>query len=249
MKIHLAVLLAVALIFAQNQSDSIQFGTDKPPVQPSAQMEAFQGIYTEIAQAVIPSVVTVIPTIRVRRPEGVQEVQGLGSGFIISKEGYILTNNHVIAEAENIEIRLTDGRVFPATVAGADSMSDVAVLKLQGKVPSDLNVVYIGNSDSIQVGDWVAAIGNPFSLTSSVTSGIISALGSEVGDLTLYQNFIQTDAAVNPGNSGGPLTDMRGAVIGVNTLIFSQTGGFMGIGFANPWIHWRFNSGYYSSCS
>ena len=160
--------------------------------------------------------------------------QGLGSGVIVSREGYILTNYHVIAGASEIEVRLVNNRNFRAVVCGFDSLSDVAVIKIAGKVPADLPVAYLGDSDSLKPGDWVAAVGNPFSLTSTVTAGIVSALGRQVGDLTMYQNFIQTDAAINPGNSGGALVNVYGELIGINTLIYSQTGGFIGIGFAIP---------------
>lgn len=128
---------------------------------------------------------------------------------------------------------LANGNLFPAEVIGFDSLSDVAVLKLSGKLPQ-LRPVYLGNSDSLEVGDWIAAIGNPFALTSTITSGIVSALGREVVEPLTFQNFIQTDAAINPGNSGGPLVNLNGAVMGMNTLIFSETGGFMGVGFAIP---------------
>ncbi|MDR0305671.1 MAG: Do family serine endopeptidase [Chitinispirillales bacterium] len=160
--------------------------------------------------------------------------QGLGSGVIVSAGGYILTNYHVIAGASEIEVRLANNRNFRAVVCGFDSLSDVAVIKIAGKVPSDLPIAYLGDSDSLKPGDWVAAVGNPFSLTSTVTAGIVSALGRQVGDLTMYQNFIQTDAAINPGNSGGALVNVYGELIGINTLIYSQTGGFIGIGFAIP---------------
>ena len=163
-----------------------------------------------------------------------RRVQALGSGVIVSENGYVLTNFHVINGAQEIEVRLSDGRVFQAKFAGSDSLSDVAVIKISGKVPSDLPVAYLGNSDSLMPGDWVAAIGNPFSLLSSVTQGIVSALNRQVDDLTTYQNFIQTDAAINPGNSGGALVNIYGEVIGINTVIYSKTGGFMGIGFAIP---------------
>ncbi len=242
---------------------SVRFGTPKPPVEWDEQdIAPFRDVYVRIADEVIPSVVSIIPTridtvLFFRNPfyrffgENFPEfffgpengppverrerrVQGLGSGVIVSEEGYVLTNYHVVQGARDIEVRLADDRVFQATIVGTDSLSDVAVIKMQGDIPGDLPVAYLGDSDSLRAGDWVAAIGNPFSLTSTVTAGIVSALGREIGDMSLYQNFIQTDAAINPGNSGGPLVDIRGAVIGVNTLIFSQTGGFMGIGFAIP---------------
>ncbi len=160
--------------------------------------------------------------------------QGLGSGVIVSEEGYILTNYHVIAGASEIEIRMANDRTFKTEVTGIDSLSDVAVLKIVGDIPDDLPVAYLGNSDSLKPGDWVAAVGNPFSLTSTVTAGIVSAMGRQVEDLTTYQNFIQTDAAINPGNSGGALVNVYGELVAINTLIYSQTGGFIGIGFAIP---------------
>ncbi|MFP4163415.1 MAG: Do family serine endopeptidase [Chitinispirillaceae bacterium] len=160
--------------------------------------------------------------------------EGLGSGVIVSEEGYILTNYHVIAGASEIEILMSNDRTFKTEVTGIDSLSDVAVLKIVGDIPDDLPVAYLGDSDSLKPGDWVAAVGNPFSLTSTVTAGIVSAMGRQVGDLTMYQNFIQTDAAINPGNSGGALVNVYGELIGINTLIYSQTGGFIGIGFAIP---------------
>ena len=132
--------------------------------------------------------------------------QGLGSGVIVSKEGYILTNYHVVHGADEIQVKTSDGRTFDATVVGIDSLSDVAVIKLKGDV-KNLTVAYIGDSDKLRVGEWVMAVGNPFSLTSTVTQGIVSATGRKVDNSNLYQNYIQTDAAINPGNSGGALVD------------------------------------------
>ena len=156
---------------------------------------------------------------------------GMGSGVIVSPDGYILTNNHVLEEATAIEIQLSDGRRAPATVIGTDPDTDLAVLKISlGTVPS----VALGDSGSLQVGDPVLAIGNPFGVGQTVTSGIVSALGrSELG-INTFENFIQTDAAINPGNSGGALVDIRGNLVGINTAIYSRTGGYMGIGFATP---------------
>jgi serine protease Do len=160
--------------------------------------------------------------------------QSLGSGVIVSKDGYILTNFHVVAGADEIEIKTSDKRSFQATIVGADSLSDVAVVKIKESV-HDLPVAFIGNSDELRPGDWALAIGNPFSLSSSVTLGIISALGRTAGnDANAYQNFIQTDAAINPGNSGGALVNIKGELIGINTMIYTQSGGYMGIGFAIP---------------
>ncbi|MBD3420264.1 MAG: Do family serine endopeptidase [Chitinivibrionales bacterium] len=157
---------------------------------------------------------------------------GLGSGVIVSKDGYILTNNHVVAGADEIEVRLTDDRSFDAEIVGRDSLSDVAVIKIKEKV-ENLPVAYLGDSEKLRPGDWVVAIGNPFSLTSSVTAGIVSALGRYTSG-SMYQNFIQTDAAINPGNSGGALVNIDGELVGINTMIYTRSGGYMGIGFAIP---------------
>jgi len=160
--------------------------------------------------------------------------QSLGSGVIVSKDGYILTNYHVVKGADEIEIKTSDKRSFQASIVGSDSLTDVAVVKIKEKV-NDLPVAFIGNSDNLRPGDWALAIGNPFSLSSSVTLGIISALGRTASnDANAYQNFIQTDAAINPGNSGGALVNIRGELIGINTMIYTQSGGYMGIGFAIP---------------
>jgi serine protease Do len=155
--------------------------------------------------------------------------QGLGSGFIIDPNGTVLTNNHVVEGAVAIRVRLDDGRAFDAQVVGRDPLTDVAVIKLKGKVEK-LPFVRLGDSDAMRVGDWVVAIGNPFGLTSSVSAGIISASGRHITGGP-YDDFLQTDAAINPGNSGGPLFNLRGEVIGINTAI---VGGGTGIGFAVP---------------
>jgi len=160
--------------------------------------------------------------------------QGLGSGVIVSKDGYILTNYHVVAGADEIEVKTSDNRSFQAEIVGTDSLSDVAVIKIKEKA-KNLPVAYLGDSDKLRPGDWAIAIGNPFSLASSVTMGIISALGRTTGgNANSYQNFIQTDAAINPGNSGGALVNIHGELIGINTMIYTQSGGYMGIGFAIP---------------
>ncbi len=156
---------------------------------------------------------------------------GAGSGFIVSKDGYILTNNHVVADADKIIVKLADGREFKAKVVGTDPSSDVAVLKIKA---DNLPVLPLGDSDKIEVGEWVIAIGNPFGLTQTVTVGVISAKGRSGVGITDYEDFIQTDAAINPGNSGGPLVNLRGEAIGMNTAIFTRSGGYMGIGFAIP---------------
>jgi serine protease Do len=157
--------------------------------------------------------------------------QAAGSGFIISQDGYILTNNHVVEEADKITVRLDDEREFEAEVIGTDPQSDVALIKIEGK---KLPVLPLGNSDKLEVGEWVIAIGSPFELNQTVTVGVVSAKGRNRMGINDYENFIQTDAAINPGNSGGPLLNIHGEAIGINTAIFSRSGGYMGIGFAIP---------------
>ena len=155
-----------------------------------------------------------------------------GTGFIVDKNGYIITNHHVVDRVDRIKVKLTDDpNDYRAHLVGYDGETDLAVIKIDAK--QALTPVTIGNSDSVQVGDWAIAIGSPFGLEASVTAGIVSALGREITDLQL-QRFIQTDAAINPGNSGGPLLNIRGEVIGVNTMIATQSGGYQGIGFALP---------------
>jgi len=156
--------------------------------------------------------------------------QSLGSGFIIRSDGYIVTNNHVVDGASEISVKLSDSRHFPATVVGRDEKTDVALLKIDAQ---NLPVVAFGNSDALQVGESVMAIGNPFGLEGTVTTGIVSAKGRVIGEGP-YDNFIQTDASINPGNSGGPLVNQAGQVVGIDTAIVSQSGGSVGIGFAIP---------------
>lgn len=158
------------------------------------------------------------------------ERKGQGSGFIISPDGLILTNHHVVDGADEIKVHLTDDREFNAKVIGSDAKTDVAVIKIDGK---DLPCVKLGNSKDVKVGEWVAAIGAPFGLENTVTSGIVSAKSRNLPS-DQFVPFIQTDAAVNPGNSGGPLFNMKGEVIGINSQIFSTSGGFMGLSFAVP---------------
>ncbi len=156
---------------------------------------------------------------------------GLGSGVIVSDAGYILTNNHVVESADEIEVILNDSRRAPAKVIGTDPDSDLAVLKID---LDRLPVIVLGNSNALQVGDQVLAIGNPFGVGQTVTSGIVSALGRNQLGINTFENFIQTDAAINPGNSGGALVDTNGNLLGINTAIYSRSGGSMGIGFAIP---------------
>ena len=164
--------------------------------------------------------------------QGDQQAQaGLGSGVIISPDGYILTNNHVVEGADEIEVTLTDSRRARARVIGTDPETDLAILKIElDKLP----VIVLGNSDTLAVGDRVLAIGNPFGVGQTVTSGIVSALGRTQLGINTFENFIQTDAAINPGNSGGALVDVNGNLLGINTAIYSRSGGSMGIGFAIP---------------
>ncbi|MEZ5644460.1 MAG: trypsin-like peptidase domain-containing protein [Burkholderiaceae bacterium] len=160
-----------------------------------------------------------------------QPQAGLGSGVIVSPTGYILTNNHVIEEADEIEVVLNDSRRSAAQVIGTDPETDLAILKID--LP-DLPVITLGNSDRLAIGDPVLAIGNPFGVGQTVTSGIVSALGRTQLGINTFENFIQTDAAINPGNSGGALVDVQGHLMGINTAIYSRSGGSMGIGFAIP---------------
>jgi serine protease Do len=155
----------------------------------------------------------------------------LGTGFIIDKEGFILTNNHVVEQTEELKVRLSDEKEFEAQIVGRDPKTDLALIKI--KTDAVLVPLSLGDSDSVEVGDWVVAIGNPFGLGNTVTAGIVSAKYRQIGGGP-YDNFIQTDASINPGNSGGPLLDLNGEVIGVNSAIFSQSGGNIGIGFAIP---------------
>lgn len=167
-----------------------------------------------------------------RIPEQKRKRQGQGSGFIIDKHGYILTNNHVVGDADKITVILHDGREFEAKLIGADDKTDVAVVKVEG---DDLPVMTMGDSDKLRIGEWAIAVGNPFGLEATVTTGVISATGRQVSITEDgYADFIQTDAAINPGNSGGPLLNIDGEAIGINTFILSQSGGYMGIGFAIP---------------
>ena len=160
-----------------------------------------------------------------------QQQKGLGSGVIVAAEGYLLTNNHVIEGADEIEVQLADGRQARAKLIGTDPETDLAVLKIElDRLPS----ITLGDVKALQVGDAVLAIGNPFDVGQTVTSGIVSALGSSRLGLSTYENFIQTDAAINPGNSGGALVDTNGALVGINTAIYSRSGGSLGIGFAIP---------------
>ena len=160
-----------------------------------------------------------------------QMKQGVGSGFMFDPRGYILTNRHVIKGADEIQVTLEGKKKYKARLIGADSKTDVAVIKIEGR---DFPFAKLGDSETLDVGDWVLAIGNPFGLMQTVTSGIVSAKGRSRMGILEYEDFIQTDAAINPGNSGGPLVNIDGQVVGMNTAILSRSGGYMGIGFAIP---------------
>ena len=166
-----------------------------------------------------------------RVPRELPPRQGVGSGVIVSDDGYILTNNHVVAGADEVTITLASGRDVPAQVVGTDPMSDLAVVQVHEK---NLPAAMLGDSDNLHIGEWVVAAGNPFGLRDTVTAGIVSAKGRSNVRIAEYEDFIQTDAAINPGNSGGPLIDLHGRVVGINTAIASRNGGNDGVGFAIP---------------
>lgn len=166
-------------------------------------------------------------------PETPQRSQGLGSGVIVSDSGYILTNNHVIEAADDIEVATSDGQKFKAKLVGADPESDLAVVKITPG-STKLPVITFAPNESLRIGDNVLAMGNPFGVGQTVTAGIVSALGRSHLGINTFENFIQTDAAINPGNSGGALIDAQGQLVGINTAIYSESGGSMGIGFAIP---------------
>lgn len=164
-------------------------------------------------------------------PEDQMPQQGLGTGVIVDERGYVLTNNHVLGNGDEVRVRLHDGSSFNAEVVGRDPRTDIAVIKIKAK---ELSPAKLGDSDALKIGEWVIAAGNPFGLENSITSGVVSAKGRAFMGGNQYEDFIQTDAAINPGNSGGPLVNLDGEVVGINTAIFSRSGGYMGIGFAIP---------------
>jgi Do/DeqQ family serine protease len=171
------------------------------------------------------------PQFRFQQPRSYKQM-AQGSGFIISKDGYILTNNHVVDGADTITVILTDKQELKAKLIGTDPRTDIALIKINdGK---DLPTVALGDSDALEVGEWVIAIGNPFGLSQTVTVGVVSAKGRDRVGINDYENFIQTDAAINPGNSGGPLLNIHGEVVGINSALYTKSGGYMGIGFAIP---------------
>ncbi len=188
--------------------------------------EEMQELFRRFFGVPMPSVPRQGP--RQNRPQEEAQPRGVGSGFILSADGYIMTNAHVVEGADEVMVTLTDKREFKARIVGADKRTDVAVVKIQA---TGLPAVKVGDVSRLRVGEWVMAIGSPFGLENTVTAGIVSAKQRDTGD---YLPFIQTDVAINPGNSGGPLINMRGEVVGINSQIYSRSGGFMGISFAIP---------------
>jgi len=246
-KALLALVMAVALVGAGYGVSSAVKEAEHPTaaVTKSSDIPMVPANFSDLAEKVRPGVVNiqVVKTVKnagfggpfpFRTPENPHrspEQQGVGSGFVTSTDGYILTNNHVVDDANQIKIKLADGKEYDAKVVGRDPKTDLALLKAEGA--SGLHALQLGDSDSLKVGSWVVAIGSPFGLEQTVTAGIVSAKGRVIGSGP-YDNFIQTDASINPGNSGGPLLNMAGEVVGINTAIFSQSGGNVGIGFAIP---------------
>ncbi len=228
------------------------------PAQTSAIVPGAPGSFSDLVERVRASVVN-ISTVKIVRGRNLHMFQGpmgendpfhdfferffrdqipkeyrqksLGSGFVIDEEGFILTNNHVVEKTDEIKVVLADGSEYEAQVVGKDPKTDLALIKIEAETP--LSPLPLGDSDALKVGDWVVAIGNPFGLESTVTAGIVSAKYRRIG-MDAYANFIQTDASINPGNSGGPLLDTEGRVVGINSAIFSRSGGSIGIGFAVP---------------
>jgi serine protease Do len=237
--------------------DDVKLGAQQAPVKPNSTLQALNDAFHSVSKTMTPSVVFVQveadaendqendqgqffhkffgPDFKFDMPKRGPEI-GTGSGFIINDKGYILTNNHVVANAKKngIKVQLSDTREYKAKLIGTDKYTDIAVIKIDAE---NLQVAAIGNSDEVEVGHIVFAIGAPLGLKSTMTQGIVSALGRNIGiigDAYGIENFIQTDAAVNPGNSGGPLVDINGELMGINTFIFSQSGGNEGLGFAIP---------------
>ncbi len=224
----------------------LNLGATEPPVKLDADASSFSQAFIEVAEKVTPTIVQISVVSERENPhkdwfffpfkDMPNEQRGSGSGIIISADGYIVTNNHVVENASQVSVGLSDKRQFDAIVVGTDPLTDLAVVKIDAK---NLPAAFLGNSDNLKVGQWVMAIGNPLSLSSTVTAGIVSAIGR--GQLGLIrdsygvENFIQTDAAINPGNSGGALVDLSGAVIGINSAIAAGGGGtYIGYGFAIP---------------
>jgi serine protease DegQ len=255
-----AATLAVAVLFvvstfrpewlpARNSSAQLAVVQQAPTTGPLPAVPAGGSFHTAVQRAA-PSVVNIFTSKEIRSPrhpllndpifrrffgdqmpEDAQRASSLGSGVIVSNTGYVLTNHHVVEAADEIEVALPDGKKLLAKVVGNDPETDLAVLRLNA---DNLPAITFGSSDALKVGDVVLAIGNPFGVGQTVTGGIVSALGRTGLGINTFENFIQTDAAINPGNSGGALVDAGGNLVGINTAIFSRSGGSMGIGFAIP---------------
>jgi serine protease Do len=250
MKSTIKTLLATAALGAAVAGAGF-FGATAPEPAHAGPLGA-DGSIADVTERVLPSVVNISTTTVINRAETPyandpffeeffgrrrrgreQYGHSLGSGVIVSSKGYILTNNHVVANAKDIKVSLSDGREVTATLVGADPKSDLAVLKVKGQV-TNLKPIPLGDSDKLRLGDVVLAVGNPFGVGQAVTMGIVSAKGRANMGIVDYEDFIQTDAAINPGNSGGALINLRGELVGINTAILSRTGGYQGIGFAIP---------------
>jgi serine protease Do len=225
-----------------------------PAILPEGRYGSFTQIFADVAGDALPAVVSIYTEKDVvsqgyadpfeyffgmpHPGYGPRRESGLGSGVIMSADGTILTNNHVIEGASRIRVQFHDGREVDATVVGADAPTDLAVIRVKPdkaeKEPAEYPAMPLGNSDQLRVGEWVIAVGSPYGLSHTVTTGIISAKGRHNTGINNYENFLQTDAAINPGNSGGALLNLRGELVGINTAIFSRSGGYQGIGFAIP---------------
>ena len=256
--VSLAVVFVVSTLKPEWLGKSVGAGTRIVALQETSSSTETQnatGSYREAAQKALPSVVHIFTSQKITMPrhpliddplfrhffgdapesDG-QTKSGLGSGVIVSANGYILTNFHVVDGADQIEVALNDGRSLKARLVGGDPETDLAVLQLAADKSTELKLpaITLGQMDSLTVGDVVLAIGNPFGVGQTVTMGIVSALGRSHLGINTFENFIQTDAAINPGNSGGGLIDSRGNLVGINTAIYSRSGGSLGIGFAIP---------------
>ena len=240
----LAIALAVALgVGFEMHGNALAQQTQAQLPSPQDLSRTFINVAKQIKPAVVNiDVVEKSKRTAMRLPEGFPQIPGLGdtprrqkgtgSGVLISSDGYILTNNHVAGDAEQINVKLADGREFKARLIGKDNETDLAVIKIDAQ---NLSFAKLGNSDSLEQGEWVIALGSPFGLQQTMTAGIVSATGRDLGaGAGQFTNYIQTDASINPGNSGGPLVNMQGEVVGINTLIFSQTGMSAGVGFSIP---------------
>ncbi len=255
--LFVGIIIGVALVAEFHSLPSGEAVDNRSELKPSGVTDT-QQIFVSVAKAVTPAVVNIAATRVSKQGEGIpglpftdplfkrffgddffkspdqkgkRKSESLGSGVIIESEGIIVTNYHVIEKADEIIVVLSDKREFEGQVVGTDPKSDLAVIRIDAK---DLPTVPWGNSSTLEVGEYVLAVGSPFGFTQSVTMGIISAIGRENVGLTDYENFIQTDAAINPGNSGGAMVNIQGELIGINTAIFTRSGGYMGIGFAVP---------------